>query len=1037
MMDYAEAAFALVSVGTNVYQHNEKEYGHLNKEKHLPYIPWVGEDFESFEVLRTTAGKKKEVYSVHTVHEIKSIQALEAAAIAMGKVAYFYKYDDFRPLWKIRGIPTKCCGECKKFLNGKADSSILKINIFPTSADRIKQDFQQCHLLVVFTAEGDPFGMVGLLGCAAGVPSLVSKSTGFASFIEEQFPDFNSVVCNIEPADTTERASEKWEEHIMKKLKKYDVARNTEDKLMAKLHEAAKDGIIAEYQTNLLNLVSKLLEDDKIENSKQGHKGTVHTGSSVIPVPPEGEQGEAEESIGLGESTDGNDQNGNGESTTRHTHSTYVGIVEILITLSSCTLAVHHDGTLDEDELRERAKAMLNEITAPEDLPNVQAHLHSLGPITIRLVKKKSLCVVLHCETSESVEKLWVDYRRGKLKSLFTDDIGTAERLQRYRVSAVSLKVSLPRWQYRQAVVRLKYLREGYEPKDASSDLCQICGKMIEAEDDITPYLAVELERSVSESDIRKAELTRILGGDGTYDTPVRTTDKEVSSIMLFKVQTPQQVSALAKERPEILGVLGINRYLNLDTSQLSRVRSEEADGKNCQYDAMELKTMIEESGVTTASEALAQQRDSGFTERLFRILESPATHTYLHTVTLMYDEHKIRQQLKSIERNYNSLQDQYQTMKVNHEEIVKKEEETAVKLGNTITKLKGEKRTLLKTVDEIINPESERRPSVDTNIEEFSFKFDDTQHSYEEILHKLPCHFTWKLEVDFDFRYEFITAFADNLLKHHGDFAPVPNKALKGYLYVSKLRPEHERDSRAALKWFDEALSDNKKELGRCDDNDGPLGDKLVLLADIAWVHFLFGEKEKVRERLKEIANLFVGKLTEKQKSYVYGHKGVAFLYLWKGANDEGIDCLQQALLVFPRKVDCFTMSGVKRALVIGKEWTPRKCPLAVSFVQKEFAIKLARRRHPVYFTALSATDEEKEDAERNGVHLILPNPKLKKKIDEDDMLLLHKETFPHLKNYKPISVIFGHACENGTAEAALAIKMTYLQTLFSFILL
>ncbi|XP_070567197.1 uncharacterized protein [Ptychodera flava] len=116
--------------------------------------------------------------------------------------------------------------------------------------------------------------------------------------------------------------------------------------------------------------------------------------------------------------------------------------------------------------------------------------------------------------------------------------------------------------------------------------------------------------------------------------------------------------------------------------------------------------------------------------------------------------------------------------------------------------------------------------------------------------------------------------------------------------------------------------------------------------------------------------------------------------------------------------------MTEMKSALIIGKEWMPKKCSLTVSFVQKEFAIKLSRQRHRVYFTVLSATDEEKEDAERNGVHLILPNPKPTTRVAEDDMLLLHKETFPDLKNHKPVSVIFGHACENGTAEAALVIK-------------
>ncbi|XP_070567198.1 uncharacterized protein [Ptychodera flava] len=342
---------------------------------------------------------------------------------------------------------------------------------------------------------------------------------------------------------------------------------------------------------------------------------------------------------------------------------------------------------------------MLSEIRTPEDLPYVQEHLQSLGPITIRLVKERSLCVVLDCETSESVEKLWVDYKRGKLKSLFTDDIGTDERLQRYGVSAVSLEVSLPRWQYRRAVVQLKYLKEGYEPKDVPSDLCQICRNMVamaessltlsvppQKEGDITSYVAVELERSISESDKRKAGLTKTLGGDGTieFETAVQTTDTESSTLLLFKVQTPKQLSALAEERPEILGLLGINRYLNLHIYHLSRVRSREAEGDRNQYDENELKKLVKENGIevrANASEALALYRDSAFTETVFRILESPPSSSNLHAITQLYDEHVIRQR---IERKYTILNSEYETLQT----VIKEDLQSKGKLQDDADKL-------------------------------------------------------------------------------------------------------------------------------------------------------------------------------------------------------------------------------------------------------------------------------------------------------------------------------------------------------------
>ncbi|XP_070565862.1 uncharacterized protein [Ptychodera flava] len=75
---------------------------------------------------------------------------------------------------------------------------------------------------------------------------------------------------------------------------------------------------------------------------------------------------------------------------------------------------------------------------------------------------------------------------------------------------------------------------------------------------------------------------------------------------------------------------------------------------------------------------------------------------------------------------------------------------------------------------------------------------------------------------------------------------------------------------------------------------------------------------------------------------------------------------------------------------------------------------------------TVLTATDGEKEDARKNGVHLLLPQ--IKKELDgrtpSRDWLLMHESCFPNLKGLRNLFLIFGHDCHNGTIHIAKCFK-------------
>ncbi|XP_070568325.1 interferon-induced protein with tetratricopeptide repeats 3-like [Ptychodera flava] len=196
-----------------------------------------------------------------------------------------------------------------------------------------------------------------------------------------------------------------------------------------------------------------------------------------------------------------------------------------------------------------------------------------------------------------------------------------------------------------------------------------------------------------------------------------------------------------------------------------------------------------------------------------------------------------------------------------------------------------------------------------DALIEDFSFQHElggnVSATPYETILKTLPCYFNWDLEESCDEDVQVLVQCAHENLVSNTEMTLVPHKTMLGYLYVTQLRRMEDREPSTALSWFDQALSDNQLDTDRCSDNDGPRGDTLILLSNIAWVYFTSGRLDMVDKTLQKIKQKFANRISESQKAFMYGHKGICFAYFLKTTFEINIACFNRALSVFPCHTD------------------------------------------------------------------------------------------------------------------------------------
>ncbi|XP_077997910.1 interferon-induced protein with tetratricopeptide repeats 5-like [Glandiceps talaboti] len=173
----------------------------------------------------------------------------------------------------------------------------------------------------------------------------------------------------------------------------------------------------------------------------------------------------------------------------------------------------------------------------------------------------------------------------------------------------------------------------------------------------------------------------------------------------------------------------------------------------------------------------------------------------------------------------------------------------------------------------------------------------------YEERLEAFPCHFMWRLDDKCGRDFKTAMEYIDHHLAHNPDEMTVPAMAVKAYLYMSNLKDNNLKDPQAALEWIEDALERNESDLREDASHDGPIGYKVVLLADQAWVYFKLGEIEKAEPLIEELEAH--PPLSKKAEAYLKAIKAFTFQWFSRSKFLEGIESYKEALIVFPSNVD------------------------------------------------------------------------------------------------------------------------------------
>ncbi|XP_070559281.1 interferon-induced protein with tetratricopeptide repeats 1B-like [Ptychodera flava] len=432
--------------------------------------------------------------------------------------------------------------------------------------------------------------------------------------------------------------------------------------------------------------------------------------------------------------------------------------------------------------------------------------------------------------------------------------------------------------------------------------------------------VAVEIDEISDWTEEMTCGLVKLLGGDGTFLLTIKNSRVLTIMMTMSKVDI---LSDFLSQKSQFLSDLGISKLLILDEQQLHSVRST-ASSCSFAYDSHKLQNLVEERGIdlTLASVACKDPDISSSVRLKYRnILQRISQDDNLYLVSLILDEREKYQQLhtayKILENEKGGIESTFKGQFCN-------QERENMKLLHENVALRRRHDTLYREIGNIQPPNAERQrveSKNDAYAELFRWNIQDIPFDADQEvrmallrtkLEKLPCHFTWHLEDKSDFSVKLLMMEAEILLNHHKEMSPVPHQAMLGYLCLCKRQPVDQRNYDFAVACFDKALQYTEQQLVGRPDNTGPVGNKLVLLANKAWAYFNAGyDMDKLATLLTEIENLLHKKLTKLQMAYIDGHRGQALCYFLQGSCDQGIETLQRALEVFPEQTDWLTWHG------------------------------------------------------------------------------------------------------------------------------
>ncbi|XP_070570130.1 uncharacterized protein [Ptychodera flava] len=222
-LDRATEADVVFSVGHHTYYHFENKYKALfeAEPKHYLYLPPLTDMFINTKVVPTEG--KQQVLSVCNVSSEADFDKYSLGAIAMGKLvnAYYHAYERL-PVWSIIGVEKNMLSKFEKFLQDKADSRQLRINVY--SSNSLK-DFRRSLLqsvLFIAPEKVDSFNFTAYLAMQAGIPVLVPNCSGLVTFLDSLFryKDYSGF-CGVETGlhdFSLDRDGDRWKDAMISRL---------------------------------------------------------------------------------------------------------------------------------------------------------------------------------------------------------------------------------------------------------------------------------------------------------------------------------------------------------------------------------------------------------------------------------------------------------------------------------------------------------------------------------------------------------------------------------------------------------------------------------------------------------------------------------------------------------------------------------------------------------------------------------------------------------------------------------------------------
>ncbi|XP_070536435.1 uncharacterized protein [Ptychodera flava] len=228
IQDSAGKATVVFSVGPRMFDHFNNKFRALKPAPlHMQYLPRPSQNFFDVQMQNLPEIKTMRVITFGRIRGVEKLKGYDLVAAALSEVARAY-HDVFEsaPVWVIRGIPENEHKDTKTFLDKHITHGHLDVKQYPYgSQDDIIVDLQQSHLCIM-ASRTEPFGLVGLEAIAAGIPTLVTKHSGLAQYLEKQFPLLaQSMVVDVGINDYSKKDDIKqWRQEIIRVLRGYNVA---------------------------------------------------------------------------------------------------------------------------------------------------------------------------------------------------------------------------------------------------------------------------------------------------------------------------------------------------------------------------------------------------------------------------------------------------------------------------------------------------------------------------------------------------------------------------------------------------------------------------------------------------------------------------------------------------------------------------------------------------------------------------------------------------------------------------------------------